>query len=127
MSEIFIDGIKLFDPFIGGMAYTNGSTFIAILTTVGRITGKPHTRRLKAVKYDNKIYFSRHKPDSDWFKNIIKTPAVKVQIGRQTFSGSAGIVHDEILSKTISELKYPGEARAHERRVVAEVSLCELS
>jgi len=102
----------------------DGSTFIAALTTVGRVTGREHTRTLKAVMHGGRIYFSRHRPDSDWFKNVVKNPAVTVRLGGRRFEGSASVVTDEGLARRISELKYPGEARARERRVAVEVSLC---
>ena len=39
----------------------------ATLVTRGRKTGKKHSVMLRGVMYNNKIYFSRHRPDSDWF------------------------------------------------------------
>jgi len=107
-----------------GMDPRDGSTFIAALTTIGRVTGREHTRMLKAVRHNGRIYFSRHRPDSDWFKNVAKNPAVTVQIGGQRFEGNASVVTDEGLARKISELKYPGEERAKEMRVAVEVSLC---
>ncbi len=107
------------------MGPENGSTFIAVLTTTGRVTGREHSKTLKAVMYDGRIYFSRHRPDSDWFKNIAKNPGVTVQLGGRRIRGDARIVGDGPLSQKISELKYPGEERARERRVAVEVTLCE--
>ena len=40
-----------------------------------------------------------------------------------TFTGNASIVTDEELNKKISQLKYPGEERANEKRVAIEVTL----
>jgi len=102
----------------------DGSTFVAALTTTGRVTGREHTRMLRAVMHGGRIYFSRHRPDSDWFKNIVKNPAVTVRLGGQRLEGRASVVTDEGLARKISELKYPGEERAKERRVAVEVSLC---
>ena len=39
------------------------------------------------------------------------------------FTGNASIVTDEELNKKISQLKYPGEERANEKRVAIEVTL----
>jgi len=39
------------------------SLFRATLVTRGRVTGKTHSVILKGVKYNDKIYFSRHRPD----------------------------------------------------------------
>jgi len=78
---------------------------------------------LRAVNYEGKIYFSRHKPDSDWFKNALTNSEVKIEYNDFVFSGKAKLVADEGLSEKISQLKYPGEERAKEKRVTIEVTL----
>ena len=98
-------------------------TFIAILTTRGRVTGKEHSVMLKAVGYEGKIYFSRHKLDGDWLKNAQSNPKVSIKYDNQILSGHAILVKDIMLEKQISELKYPGEARAKEKRIVLQVTL----
>ena len=97
----------------------------AVLTTKGRKTGKEHSVWLRAVLYNGKIYFSRHKPDGDWFQNASKNPDVKISYDKKQLVGKASVVTDEELAKKVSELKYPGEERAKEKRVVLEVTLCE--
>ncbi len=101
----------------------NGQSFKAALITKGRKTGKEHSVWLKAVIYNEKMYFSRHEPNSDWFLNSIQNPAVEVEFDSKRYSGIAKLVNDEILSRKISELKYPGEDRAQEKRVVIEVTI----
>jgi len=78
---------------------------------------------LRAVNYEGKIYFSRHKPDSDWFKNALTNSEVKIEYNDFVFLGKAKLVADEELSEKISQLKYPGEERAKEKRVTIEVTL----
>ncbi|MCV0431282.1 nitroreductase/quinone reductase family protein [Nitrosopumilus sp.] len=97
--------------------------FRPILTTKGRKTGKEHSVMLRAVNYNGKIYFSRHRPDGDWFQNAVNNPDVKIKYKDQIFSGKAKLVKDEELDKKISILKYPGEERAKEKRVTIEVTL----
>ncbi len=97
--------------------------FRPILITKGRRTGKQHSVMLLAVNYKEKIYFSRHKPDGDWFKNALANPEVKIEYNNFVFSGKAELVIDEELSKKISQLKYPGEEKAKEKRVTIEVTL----
>lgn len=75
--------------------------------------------------YEGKIFFSRHRPDGDWFQNAIKNPTVKVQIDDKVYVGNATEVKDESLGMKISELKYPNEERAKEKRVTIQVTLCE--
>ena len=77
---------------------------------------------LRAVNYDGKIYFSRHRPDGDWFKNAVVNSEVKIEYNDNIFSGKAKVVTDEELNKKISQLKYPGEERAKEKRVTIEVT-----
>lgn len=101
----------------------DGGTFIATLTTKGRVTGNDHTRTLKAVIYGGRVYFSRHRPDSDWFKNAVACPSVRIGMDGKEFDGVAEEVTDEVLAARISGLKYPGQQRAHERRVVIQVTL----
>ena len=97
--------------------------FRPVLITKGRRTGRQHAVVLRAVNYDGKIYFSRHRPDGDWFKNAIENPEVKIEYKDTTFTGIARLVIDEKLSEKISELKYPGEERAKEKRVAIQVTL----
>jgi hypothetical protein len=99
------------------------SAFKAALTTKGRKTGKEHTVLLRAVAYGGKIYFSRRNQNSDWLKNAITNPKVTVSIDGKTHSGIASLVTDQTLAKKISELKYPGEERAQDVRIVLQVEL----
>ncbi len=99
--------------------------FRAILSTKGRKTGRTHSVILRAVKYNDKIYFSRHGPDGDWFKNVIANPDVIIEYNNLTYKGRANLVKDEKLEQKISQLKYPGEKRADEKRVAVEITLYE--
>jgi len=97
--------------------------FRPILITKGRKTGREHSVMLRAVNHDGKIYFSRHRPDGDWFQNALASPLVKIQYNGTTFTGNAKLVTDQELNEKISILKYPGEERAKEKRVAIEVTL----
>ena len=101
------------------------NVFRAILSTKGRKTGRRHSVMLRAVKYNNKIYFSRHRPDGDWFKNAMANPDVIIEYNNSTYTGKANLVRDEKLEQKISQLKYPGEKRADEKRVAVEITLYE--
>jgi hypothetical protein len=97
--------------------------FRPILITKGRKTGKEHAVMLRAVKYNDKIYFSRHKPDGDWFQNAMVNSLVKIKYNDSIFVGNAKVVTDEKLNEKISQLKYPGEERANEKRIAIEITL----
>ena len=106
----------------GGWAAPDGP-FRAVLTTTGRSTGAEHSVELLAVAHAGRIYFSRHRPDSDWFRNAARSPRVVVAFGGASHAGTARVVDDERLAATVSALKYPGQARASEKRVALEVTL----
>ena len=97
--------------------------FRAVLSTKGRKTGKIHSVMLRAVKYNEKIYFSRHRPDGDWFKNAMENPDVIIEYDNSRHTGKAKLVEDEKLERKISQLKYPDEKRADEKRVAIEITL----
>jgi len=99
-------------------------TFYAILITTGRKSGKEHAVELKAVFHNGKFYFSRRNPNSDWLKNAMINPLVKVKFDDETFSGTALLVCDEELARKISQMKY-SDNRAEESRIVLEVTLHE--
>lgn len=105
------------------MTIINNLTFKAILKTIGRKSGKEHTVWAKAVTYNDMIYFSRRNPNSDWLKNAIANPQVKVKFEGKEFSGIARLVEEEELAKKISSLKYTDENRQKESRIVLEVKL----
>jgi len=99
--------------------------FRASLVTKGRVTKQSHSVTLRGVKYNEKIYFSRHKPNSDWFKNAMINSEVVIKYNDSFYSGLAKIVTEENLNQKISQLKYPGEKRAEEKRVAIEITLHE--
>ncbi len=99
--------------------------FRAELVTKGRKSGKEHSVWLLAVMHNDKVYFSRHRPDGDWFQNALENSDVFVKYNDTTIQGKAILVKEKSLAKKISELKYPGQERAKEQRVALEVTLCE--
>jgi len=118
--QFSINEVKLLDFLEIGV---QDKVFKAALITKGRRTGREHSVWLRAVSYNGKVYFSRRNQNSDWLKNAIANPTVKVVFDDQTHVGVASLVTDESLTKKISELKYPGEVRAQEARVTLQVEL----
>jgi len=106
------------------MNITNGEAFKTVLVTEGRKTGKKHSVTLRAVMYNNKVYFSRRNPNGDWLKNSLSNPNVYIKYDSLSYKGIAKIIKDEELAKKISQLKY-SDKRAQEHRIVLEVTLCE--
>ncbi len=102
-------------------------TFIVVLATKGRKTGREHVVFLRAVSYNDRIYFSRRNQGADWLKNAIANPRVRVEVADTSYEGVASVVTDQTLAKKISDIKYAGESRAQESRIVLEVALCKTS
>ena len=90
---------------------------------MGRKTGNEHSVWAKAVTYNDMIYFSRRNPNSDWLKNAIADPNVKVEFDGKQFSGTARLVKNEELARKISSIKYTERNKQEEPRIVLEVKL----
>ena len=88
---------------------------------MGRKTGNEHSVWAKAVTYNDMIYFSRRNPNSDWLKNAIANPEVKVEFNGKKFSGNARLIDDQELARKISSIKYTNKDRQEEPRIVLEV------
>ena len=123
--SVMIAAFAAFMAFGWKMKIINNLTFKAILKTKGRKTGKEHIVWAKAVTYNNMIYFSRRNPNSDWLKNAIVHPQVKVEFDGKEFSGVARLVEEKELAQRISSLKYTEESRQKEARIVLEIKLQE--
>ena len=119
VSEFSIQSVKFFITKTGIVDIAEG-TFKAVLITIGRKTGKEHAVEIRAVFHQGKFYFSRRNPDSDWLKNSLKNPSVKVQYHGETISGIASLVEDQELCKKISQMKY-SDKRSEEARIVLQV------
>jgi deazaflavin-dependent oxidoreductase (nitroreductase family) len=66
------------------------------VTTMGRISGRPHEIEIWFGVNGNSLYLlSGGGERSDWVKNIRKNSGVTVWIAKHMFSGSARIVEDE--------------------------------
>lgn len=99
-------------------------TFKAVLVTTGRKSGNEHSVEARAVFYNGKFYFSRRNPNSDWLKNAIQNPNVKISYQGKLIDGTALLVNDQELCKKISQMKY-ADKRSEEARIVLQVNPCE--
>ncbi len=80
------------------------------LTTIGRVTGKPHEIEIWFGIRNNFIYLmSGGGTKSDWVKNLLKNPSATVRIAKQTFTGTARLVkneQEEIIARNLLADKY---------------------
>jgi deazaflavin-dependent oxidoreductase (nitroreductase family) len=84
------------------------------LTTVGRVTGRPHEIEIWFSIDDTTLYMLSGSDRSDWVKNLRKTPEVTVRIASRTFEGRARVIgagrEDELARRLLVEKyeKTPG-------------------
>jgi len=65
------------------------------LTTVGRVTGRPHTIEIWFANRESTIYMLSGGADrSDWVRNLIRMPDVKVRVGSLEYPGLGCVVVD---------------------------------
>jgi deazaflavin-dependent oxidoreductase (nitroreductase family) len=80
------------------------------LTTVGRVSGRPHEIEMWFSLHDSTLYMlSGARDRSDWVKNIRKNPNVSVRIDGHTFACKARTVTDpaeEELARLLLVEKY---------------------
>ena len=63
------------------------------LTTVGRVTGSPHTVEVWFAQHGSTLYLlSGGRTRSDWVRNLIRNPAVLVRVGAGEYAGTARLV-----------------------------------
>jgi deazaflavin-dependent oxidoreductase (nitroreductase family) len=82
-----------------GWGWLLGDTFL-LLVHAGRKTGKPYSTVAMVLSYDphtrEAVICSAWGKDSDWIRNIRAHPALKVQIGRESFTpGQRFLSEDE--------------------------------
>lgn len=65
------------------------------LTTIGRVTGKPHKIEIWFGLNHTTLYLMSGDGKSDWVKNLLKNPSVMVRIAKHNFSGAARLVKDD--------------------------------
>jgi hypothetical protein len=66
-----------------------------ILTTRGRRTGLSRTVELWFAFEDGKLFFLAH-TDSNWWKNLGKTPRVEVEVGEILFEGKGSLAPEKL-------------------------------
>jgi deazaflavin-dependent oxidoreductase (nitroreductase family) len=65
------------------------------LTTLGRVTGRPHVIEIWFTYRESTIYLLSGGGDrSDWVRNLIHTPEVRVRAGDHLYAGLGRVVSD---------------------------------
>ena len=93
-----------------------GHTFL-LLVHSGRKTGKPYAAVAMVLGYDPRTYeaviCSGWGPDADWVRNIRAGPALRVQIGRESFTPVQRFLSEEESFAVAAGFRrrHPGRAR----------------
>jgi len=75
------------------------------LTTLGRKTGKPHTKPIWFVYDQGHLYLQSGKEGkTDWYQNLKKNPQLTLKIGTVTANGKAKFLPDAKETERIHEL-----------------------
>jgi deazaflavin-dependent oxidoreductase (nitroreductase family) len=79
-------------PFVG-MGRSLGDEDYCYLTTTGRVSGEPREIEIWFALEDETLYMlSGGRDDSNWVKNLISEPRVRVRIADQAWNGRARVV-----------------------------------
>ena len=97
-----------------------GDSAIGYLTTLGRVSGRPHVVTLRLVYHEGKLYASRRDTTSDWCRNLMAEPRVTIRVNGEEIMATARVVDDSELARKISGLKYQ-DRRAVNPRVIVEL------
>jgi deazaflavin-dependent oxidoreductase (nitroreductase family) len=79
------------------------------LTTIGRVTGQPHTIEIWFALDGISLYMLSGSHTSDWVKNLLRAPDVAVRLGATTFAGRARVVaqtDEDALARRLVLAKY---------------------
>jgi deazaflavin-dependent oxidoreductase (nitroreductase family) len=86
---------KLFTRVYRKVLYRPMKDVILLLTTTGRKTGKPHTIGLQYELIDGRYYLgAADGTRADWYRNILKDPAVEIQVGEKNIPATATVICD---------------------------------
>jgi deazaflavin-dependent oxidoreductase (nitroreductase family) len=82
---------------------------LLLLTTTGRISGKPHTNPLSYIKDEGQLVviganLSSEKP-SDWFLNLIANPVVAVEVGDRRFGATAIVLEGKRRTRILERMR----------------------
>ncbi len=86
---------KAFSRLYRRIIYRFAGGMVLLLTTTGRRSGKPHTVGLQYELIDGQYWVgAADGTRADWYRNILATPAVALQVGSKNISATAGVVND---------------------------------
>ena len=104
---------------VGSMNLQDGSSVVADLTTIGRKTGERRTVELRFTYYQGCFYASSSKVEGKhWCQNMLKNPAVELNVQGERLSCTATQVTGDKLRRHILALR---DSPPRMERVVFEI------
>ena len=92
-----------------GWGWLLGHTFL-LLVHAGRKTGKPYSAIAMVVSYDPRtheaVICSAWGKDTDWIRNLRAHPALKVQIGRDSFTPGQRFLSEDESAAVLAEFQH---------------------
>jgi deazaflavin-dependent oxidoreductase (nitroreductase family) len=84
------------------MNFSDGSTIVADLTTIGRKSGRPRTVELRLICYQGSFYASSSRvAGKHWCQNMLKNPAVEINVNSKRVTCTTKQVTDDCLRRQI--------------------------
>lgn len=104
---------------------------VLLLHTTGAKTGLDRVNPMMYLEESGRVFVFASKAgadsDPDWFRNLVATPDVRVELGAQTFDAEAVVLRGEERDRIYAEQarRYPGFAQyqANTTRVIPVVEL----
>jgi deazaflavin-dependent oxidoreductase (nitroreductase family) len=99
-----------------GWGWLSGRTFL-LLVHAGRKTGKPYSTVAMVLRYDPQtheaVICSAWGKETDWIRNIRARPALRVQIGRESFAPEQRFLTEDESLAVVAEFRrqYPHRSR----------------
>jgi deazaflavin-dependent oxidoreductase (nitroreductase family) len=101
------------------MNFSDGSSIVADLTTVGRKSGQPRTVELRLICYQGCFYASSSRvAGKHWCQNMLNNPSCEISFNGRRISCTARQVSDDGLRRRILEFR---DARPQMDRFVFEI------
>jgi deazaflavin-dependent oxidoreductase (nitroreductase family) len=98
-----------------GWGWLLGDTFL-LLVHAGRKTGKPYSTVAMVLSHDPRtreaVICSAWGKDTDWIRNIRAHPALKVQIGRDSFTPGQCFLSEDESAAVLAEFQHRHPYRA---------------
>jgi deazaflavin-dependent oxidoreductase (nitroreductase family) len=102
------------------MELKNGASLVTDLTTIGRRSGLPRTVELRFTFFKGRFYASSSRVEGKhWCHNLIKNPAVEIDVKGEKRSCLARQVTDDSLRRQILTLR---DSPPRLERVVFEIT-----